>query len=83
VGILLWLGVLPLLWFYVFLRSGLVGSLLDPAEITLIPLDVTFVRLSLPGPLSLLAGVILSIAAFIWGRTCPGDEPNQRVVPPG
>jgi hypothetical protein len=83
VGILLWLGVIPLLWFYVFLRSGLVGSLLDPAEITIVPLDVTFVRLLLPGPLSLLAGVILSVAAFAWARTCPSDEPNHTAVPAG
>jgi len=71
VGILVWLGVFPLWWFWLLHRSGLIGLSLPSSETLVIPLDVTFVRLVLRGPLTLLAGVLLSIVAFVWGRMCP------------
>jgi hypothetical protein len=73
-GILVWRGALPLLWFYVFHRSGLFGPTLNPSQVTLIWLDVTFVRLSLRGPLTLLASVLVSAVAFVWGRICPAVD---------
>jgi hypothetical protein len=79
-GILVWLGVLPLLWFWIVIRSGLFSSMLPLSEITIIQLDVTYVRLCLQGPLVLLAGVLLSIVAFVWGLLCPNRETDTTVM---
>jgi tellurite resistance protein TehA-like permease len=79
VGMLVWLGVLPLLWFWLFFRTGLLRPALPASEILVIPLDVTFVRLVLRGPLILLASVLLSIAAFVWDRICPDEGTNRTV----
>jgi hypothetical protein len=76
VGILVWLGVLPLWWFWLFFRSGLVGPVLPLAEILVVPLDVKYVRLVLQGPLTLLASVLLSVVAFVWERMCPSRDTN-------
>ena len=70
VGILVWLGVLPFLWFWIFVRSGLVGAMTDPSKVVVVPLDVTLVRLCLWGPLSLLGSVLLSVVALVWERIC-------------
>ena len=77
VGMLVWFGVLPLWWFWLLFRSGLIGHSLPSSEILVIPLDVTFVRLVLRGPLTLLASVLLSIVAFVWARVCPGGETSS------
>ena len=68
VGILVWLGVLPLLWFWITVRSGLAGSTIDPTKVRIIPLDVTLVRLRLQGPLALLVSLLVSVVAFVWER---------------
>jgi hypothetical protein len=81
VGAFVWLGVLPLLWFWILFRSGLFNPLIHSSEILIVQLDVTFVRLCLQGPLVLLAGVLLSIVAFVWERICPSRETSFTVTP--
>jgi len=77
VGMLVWFGVLPLWWFWLLFRSDLISSSLPSSEILVIPLDVTFVHLLLRGPPTLLASVLLSIVAFVWGRICPSRETSS------
>jgi hypothetical protein len=80
VGMLVWLGVLPFLWFWIAVRSGLVGSTIGSVEVLIIPLDVTLVRLRLLGPLTLLASVLVSLVAFVWERMGSRKEAHRADV---
>ena len=79
VGILVWLGVLPFLGFWVLFRSGLVGPI-HPEDVLVVRLDVTYVRLCLRGPLAMLAAVLFSMVAFVWGRMRPSRGINTTVT---
>jgi hypothetical protein len=81
VGALVWLGVLPLVWFWILFHSGLVGPGIYPDDVLVVELDVTYVRLWLRGPFALLAGVLVSGVAFAWERICPGRRANRTVTP--
>jgi hypothetical protein len=80
VGILVWRGVLPFLWFWMTVRSGLGSSMVDPSEVVVVPLDVTLVRLYLRGPLTVLAGVLVSGVALGWERICSRREARRATT---
>jgi hypothetical protein len=80
VGVFVWLGVLPFVGFWVLFRSSSIGSLIPSEQALVIELDVTFVRICLDGPLTLLAGVLFSVVAFVWERMCPSKGTNTTAM---
>ena len=80
VGILVWLGVVPFLWFWIMVRSGLAGSMVDSSEVIVVALDVTLVRLCPQGPLTLLASLPVSAVALLWERICSRKETHRATT---